>query len=129
VVLEALVEAEDAQLTAEDLAAEVHASHPRLNESTVYRTLELLEELGVVSHVHLGHGPSHWYLSHGRQRWYLTCTGCGRVSVADPDLLSSLTSELERRSGFVVDSGHFAITGLCRACRRRAQPRSRRAGR
>jgi Fur family transcriptional regulator, ferric uptake regulator len=117
VVLEALLSADDTHRSAEDLAARVHASHPKLNESTVYRTLELLEELGVVSHVHLGHGPSQWYLSHKRQYWYLTCTRCGAVATADPDLFDALVSDVEERSGFAIDAGHFAITGTCRACR------------
>jgi Fur family transcriptional regulator, ferric uptake regulator len=117
VVLEALLAAEDTHRSAEDLAAQVQASHPKLNESTVYRTLELLEELGVVSHVHLGHGPSQWYLSHNRHYWYLTCTRCGAVSTADPDLFDALVSDVETRTGFAVDAGHFAITGTCQACR------------
>ena len=117
VVLEALLSADDIHRSAEDLAAQVQASHPKLNESTVYRTLELLEELGVVSHVHLGHGPSQWYLSHNRPHWYLTCTHCGAVSTADPDLFDALVSDVEHRTGFVIDAGHFAITGTCQVCR------------
>ncbi len=117
VVLEALLSADDTHRSAEDLAAQVQASHPKLNESTVYRTLELLEELGVVSHVHLGHGASQWYLSHNRQYWYLTCTRCGAVTTADPDLFDALVSDVEDRTGFAIDAGHFAITGTCRVCR------------
>ena len=48
--------------SAEELVAAVHAQFPEVNESTVYRTLERLEELGVAYHVHLGHGPAQWHL-------------------------------------------------------------------
>jgi Fur family transcriptional regulator, ferric uptake regulator len=122
VVLEALLAADDAHRSAEELAAQVQSAYPKLNESTVYRTLELLEELGVVSHVHLGHGPSQWYLSQRRQHWYLTCAKCGAVETADPDLFATLAAGVESRTGFAIDAGHFAITGTCRACRFEADP-------
>jgi Fur family transcriptional regulator, ferric uptake regulator len=115
-VLETLIGAPDDHRTAEQLAAEVHTRNPTINESTVYRTLELLEELGLVNHVHLGHGPSQWHLSSNHPRWYLTCTYCGSVTDTDPAVFDALVNDVVTRTGFTIDSGHFAITGTCARC-------------
>jgi Fur family transcriptional regulator, ferric uptake regulator len=115
-VLEALIAAGGNRVTAEQLAHQIQAAYPSINESTVYRSLELLEELGLVSHVHLGHGPSQWQLSSRRHQWYLTCSACGAVIDTDLDAFDALVSDVERRTGFRIDPGHFAVTGLCAAC-------------
>jgi Fur family ferric uptake transcriptional regulator len=122
-VLEALIAAGGNRRTAEQLAHGIQAAYPSINESTVYRNLELLEELGLVSHVHLGHGPSQWQLSSRRHQWYLTCSACGAVIDTDLDAFDALVSDVERRTGFRIDSGHFAITGTCAACRGEARGR------
>lgn len=116
-VLEELIRADGALLPAETLAVHVRDRHPGVNESTVYRTLELLEELGLAGHVHLGHGPAQWYLSGAQSRWYLTCTRCGGAVDGDPNWLLQLAADVADRTGFVIDLGHFAVTGLCAACR------------
>lgn len=116
-VLEALIAAAGEHRTAEQLAAEVHARHPDVHQSSVYRTLERFEDLGLVYHVHLGHGPSQWHLAHDR-RLYLTCSGCGHVFGADPGVFEDFKAQLSARFDFHVDFGHFAISGLCSSCRR-----------
>jgi Fur family ferric uptake transcriptional regulator len=115
-VLEALIAAGGNRRTAEQLAQGIQAAYPSINESTVYRNLELLEELGLVSHVHLGHGPSQWQLSSRRHQWYLTCSACGAVIDTDLEAFDSMVEDVERRTGFRIDPGHFAITGTCAAC-------------
>jgi Fur family transcriptional regulator, ferric uptake regulator len=116
VVLEALLLSPGELRTAEQLLAHIQASYPDFTESTVYRTLALLEDLDLVDHVHLGHGPSHWYLSGALPRWYLTCTSCGDVLVAEADIFAGLVAEVAKRTGFTVDAGHFAVTGTCLSC-------------
>jgi Fur family ferric uptake transcriptional regulator len=115
-VLEELIRAAGDLRVAEQIVSGVQAGHPNIGDSTVYRTLDLLEELGLVSHVHLGHGPSHWYLSGNRRRWYLTCTHCGNATEADPAAFDSLATDVAGRTGFVLDAGHFAVTGICASC-------------
>jgi Fur family ferric uptake transcriptional regulator len=115
-VLEALVDAHADLRTADDLAAEVQSHYPSINGSTVYRTLDLLAELGVARHVHLGHGPSRWQLCPDRPCWYLACTVCGKVAEPDPAMFSALVTDVAERTGFVIDAGHFAITGTCAQC-------------
>jgi Fur family ferric uptake transcriptional regulator len=102
--------------TAEDLLAQIQADHPDFTESTVYRTLALLEDLSLVDHVHLGHGPSHWHMKGTGHNWYLTCTNCGQVIEADPDPIESLAAAIADQTGFKLDAGHFAVTGTCASC-------------
>jgi Fur family transcriptional regulator, ferric uptake regulator len=117
-VIEALIEAGGELRDADQIVDAVHDRHPSINDSTVYRTLDLLEHLGLVRHVHLGHGPSQWYLSDERRRWYLTCTRCGRAIEADSATFDSMVAEVAVHTGFTIDPGHFAVTGTCAACRR-----------
>jgi Fur family transcriptional regulator, ferric uptake regulator len=116
VVLEALLDAGGQLRTAEELFAISRRSDPEITESTVYRTLTLLEDLGLASHVHLGHGPSHWYLKAARARWYLTCSACDAVIDTDAAVFDHLVDDIAARTGFKVDAGHFAVTGTCAAC-------------
>lgn len=103
-------------LRAEDVAAEVRQRLPDVAESTIYRTLSALEELGVVTHVHLGHGPSTFHLTHQPHR-HLVCQRCQRVVEVPAEEFAALARRLEERYGFAMSSEHFAIAGLCASCR------------
>ncbi|MGH9034134.1 MAG: Fur family transcriptional regulator, partial [Acidimicrobiia bacterium] len=103
-------------LTAEQIADTVQARFPSVNLSTVYRTLEALEELRVVDHVHLGHGRAVYHLAdHSHQ--HLFCEHCERVEEVPVAKLRPLFGMLEREYGFELDRRHFAIVGRCRSCR------------
>lgn len=114
IVLEALVDAGGDGVTAEDLADCIRTQHPTFTTSTIYRCLERFEELGVIAHAHLGHGPALWRLV-DQPRWYLVCTSCGKSMDADTALVEQLSSQLMRTVGFRLD-GHFALTGQCADC-------------
>jgi Fur family ferric uptake transcriptional regulator len=116
-VLHALLAAQGEHRTAEELAAEIQAHYPDVNESTVYRTLDRFEELGIAYHVHLGHGPAQWHLSED-PRLYLACSRCGEVIGLSPEDYEVIDSHLRNRFGFEADFRHFAVTGLCRRCAR-----------
>jgi Fe2+ or Zn2+ uptake regulation protein len=101
--------------TAEELAAEIQARAPDVSISTVYRNLEELERLGVVTHSHLGHGPASYHLAsatHG----HLVCQKCD----AHVEIAEGFFTDLRRRAiaefGFAIDPHHFAVIGLCAAC-------------
>lgn len=103
-------------LSAEELAAEIQSRNPDVHLSTVYRNLEELEELGVVTHAHLGHGPATYQiatLAHG----HLVCESCGMTVEAPAEAFSGLAATMRRRYGFEIDPSHFAILGHCSACR------------
>ncbi len=87
-----------------------------LEPSSVYRNLERLEGLGVVRHVHLGHGPSLYMLVGGGEREFLLCERCGRVRSVDPADLDPVRRGIEKRFGYRARFGHFPIVGLCEEC-------------
>jgi Fur family transcriptional regulator, ferric uptake regulator len=100
------------------LTRRVRDRQPDVNPSTVYRTLDLLEGLGVLSHAHLESGAEYHRRSES-QHVHLTCSSCGAedsLSLVEADRLKRLVSE---RRGFQADLTHFAISGLCAGCARR----------
>ena len=113
-LVEALLAA-DAHVTADDLAARVQAAHPEVHRSTVYRTLDALERLGVVVHSHLGHGGGVYHLADERHQ-HLVCEQCGAVVEMPDDVLEPLARTVRRRYGFTIEPGHFALVGRCAAC-------------
>jgi Fur family transcriptional regulator, ferric uptake regulator len=87
-----------------------------LEPSSVYRNLERLEELGVVRHVHLGHGPSLYMLVGSGEREFLLCERCGKAKSVEPSELDPVRKEVEKRFGYRARFGHFPIVGLCADC-------------
>lgn len=118
-VLDALLDLGHA--TPEQICQHVQRSTPTVNITTIYRTLELLESLGVVRHTHLGHGaPS--YSVHEHQHVHLVCHVCGRVEEAPREVMDELAGTLRTRYGFVLDASHLALSGTCRQCTARENP-------
>src|SRR4051812_50055030 len=91
--------------------------------STVYRTLEVLERLGLVWHPHLGKGAPVYHAAE-HPHLHVVCSSCGEIASADPELLAGAAERLATELGFTVDVGHVALSGTCRACRERAQEKS-----
>lgn len=102
--------------TPEDIATAVRRTAQAVNISTVYRTLELLEELGLVQHTHLGHGAPTYSIASESDHVHLVCRDCGTVDEAPPELVSPVVEQLAATRGFQVDLGHFAVFGRCREC-------------
>ncbi|MCI0386070.1 Fur family transcriptional regulator [Streptomyces sp. CNQ085] len=117
-VLEAVDKLEHS--TPEDILAEVRRTAGSVNISTVYRTLELLEELGLVSHAHLGHGAPTYHLADRHDHMHLVCRDCTTVIEAGIALAADFTERLREKFGFDTDMKHFAIFGRCRDCAERA---------
>jgi len=111
-ILEA-VRAKQRAFTAEELAESLDDIHV----STVYRTLGLLEEIGVVRHIHLSHGPAIYERTavSGDVR-HLVCESCGRHVAVPRRVFDTARRTLERDYDFVLDGSHFAIVGRCRSC-------------
>lgn len=98
-----------------EVARRVQASMPGVNASTVYRTLSMLEDVGVLSHSHLERGPE-YHRAGEAGHVHLTCSGCGvqdDLSLAEARSLERL---IGRHHGFRPDLTHFAISGLCASC-------------
>jgi Fe2+ or Zn2+ uptake regulation protein len=105
-------------MSAEDITAQVQAEHPDVAASTIYRTLTALEELGVVEHVHLGHGPSTYHLVSDPHQ-HLVCEDCGAVIEVPDEAFDELAGVVQDRYGFHLHLRHFALLGRCQACQRR----------
>ena len=103
--------------TPDEICAEVQRTAAGVNLSTVYRTLELLEQLGMVTHTHLGHGAPTYHAATTHDHLHLVCRDCGVVTETDVALADALVSELATRHGFETDVAHFAIYGRCEGCR------------
>ena len=112
-VLEAVTKLEHA--TPEEIYAEVKQTAVGVNVSTVYRTLELLEQIGLVTHTHLGHGPPS-YSTRPHEHVHLVCHRCGKVTEIPNDELTELAARLQQQYGFELDPGHLALSGRCRTC-------------
>jgi Fur family ferric uptake transcriptional regulator len=84
--------------------------------STVYRALELLEQLGLVWHTHLGKGAPVYHAAQ-HPHLHVVCQSCGEITSADPAVLQGAAERLAAELGFTVDVGHVALSGTCRACR------------
>ena len=102
--------------TPEEIVTTVRRTASGVNISTVYRTLELLEELGLVRHTHLGHGAPTFSVSTDDDHVHLVCRDCGRVQEASPDVVAPVVQELAATRGFQVDVGHLAVFGRCADC-------------
>lgn len=114
-VLEAVSRLEHA--TPEEIFADVRQTARGVNVSTVYRTLELLEQLGLVTHTHLTHGAPSYHLAAEAEHVHLVCRQCERVTQVEQADVSPLVAALEQAHGFKTDVGHLTVFGLCAKCR------------
>jgi Fur family transcriptional regulator, ferric uptake regulator len=101
------------------LAQKVQADLPGVNASTIYRTLSLLEEVGMLAHAHL-EGGAEYHRAEEADHVHLTCSNCGAEDDLSTREAAELSSVIARGHGFRADLTHFAISGLCADCQRRA---------
>jgi Fur family transcriptional regulator, ferric uptake regulator len=116
-VLEALFEAEG-PVSSEYVAEGMGGASTPMDAASVHRILSQLEELGLIRHVHIGHGPGLYALVGQADREYLACERCGRVTTVEPGKLDSIRRSIRRRFGYEARFTHFPILGLCPSCRR-----------
>src|SRR5215469_4192600 len=125
-VLAAVTKLEHA--TPEEIWADVQQTASGVNISTIYRALELLEQLGLVTHTHLGHGAPSYHLAAEAQHVHLVCRECGRVTELPPEAARPLVTALDSEHGFETDVRHLTVFGTCRECRGLPDPQERAAG-
>lgn len=108
-------------MTADEIAVEVRAVDPTVNLSSVYRSLALFSELGLVRESNLGAGDAtHWELAHPDEQFHLRCTSCGRVEHHTGDLVARIDDHLSREHGFTSQRIELLVLGLCEACAARS---------
>ena len=101
--------------TAEEFAVEVQKIAPDINISTIYRNLDELNQLGIIDHVHLGHGPAVYHLA-SESHAHLVCSECGATLEVPDEQFRSFQRAMKSSHGFTVDAHHFAMTGRCAGC-------------
>ena len=105
----------DGHTSAEEILARLEGRIAGVNKSTVYRTLELLESLGLVVKSQLGGGYVYHHAEEGHHH-HLVCKRCGRQFHCDEAALKPLQQSLKEKLGFEADLSHHVIRGLCRQC-------------
>ena len=111
------IENSDDHISAEEIYAQVTTKYPNVNISTVYRTLELLKRLGLVTETDLGGGRVRYHPAEKGHHHHLVCQECGAIIDLDESVLSSVKDILLREYGFVADLRHLAIFGRCVNCK------------
>jgi len=106
----------DGHVTGSGLVERCREIDPGTIPSTVYRTLDVLEELGLISHSHGADGREEFHVMPAAVHGHLHCIGCGTTWEIDADEAAALVASLERRRDFAVDVTHLSIAGRCRDC-------------
>ena len=107
----------DGHITGAELVERCRAADPLTTPSTVYRTLDVLEDIGLIRHAHGLDGREEFHVRPSREHGHLHCTVCHGAWEIGPDEAAGLVAELESARGFRVDLGHLSVVGVCRACR------------
>jgi Fur family transcriptional regulator, ferric uptake regulator len=101
-----------------DVFERARQSYPKLGLVTVYRTVEKLEELGLIQRVHTPSGCHAFITAFTGHQHLLICNSCGLVEFFDGDDVDGLMDEVGQKSGFKVDEHWFQLFGRCVECRR-----------
>ncbi|MGL4741259.1 MAG: Fur family transcriptional regulator [Sarcina sp.] len=120
-IVDIIIDSEKKHLTAEEIYDQVKISCPEIGLATVYRTILLLEEMGVIYKLDLNDGCSRYELANENEHHrhhHLVCNSCGSVSEVEDDLLEELEHEVENKYGFKIEDHSVKFFGLCRNCRK-----------
>jgi Fur family ferric uptake transcriptional regulator len=107
----------EGHVTGSELVERCRLADPTTIPSTVYRTLDVLEELGLISHSHGVDGREEFHVLPRREHGHLHCRDCGATWEVDRSEAVALVSSLKASRGFAVDVSHLAIVGRCAGCR------------
>jgi Fur family ferric uptake transcriptional regulator len=103
-------------ISAEEIFDRLRKQYPYANISTVYRTLELLKELGLAAEISVGDGIVRYHASENSRHHHLVCTKCGKMFALPEAELAPLEMSLIKNHAFKADMHHLAIFGLCSGC-------------
>ena len=110
----------DGHVTGAELVERSRQIDPDTTPSTVYRTLDVLEELGVVAHSHGREGRQEFHVNPVANHGHLVCSGCGRSWELGPDEVGPLVDRLRMDRGFAVSVDHLSVEGRCSTCNAKA---------
>lgn len=119
-VLKALSSKPDQHLTAEEIYELVRVDTPEIGIATIYRTIQLLCELGLIDKLNLDDGYVRYEIGkedkNEHHHHHLICVNCGKVLKFDDDLLDELEKQVEKTTGFIVHDHELNMYGYCRDC-------------
>ena len=118
-ILNGIIKSEGSHLTAEELYDLVKIDCPEIGLATIYRTVQLLEEMNVIRKLDLDDGCSRYELNHedeNHQHHHLICNVCGNVLEVQGDLLEELESIVEKKYNFKIKDHSLKFYGLCEKC-------------
>ena len=120
VVLQIFLDHPGEHLSAEDVHGILRDNKSEIGLATVYRSLELLSELGILQKMEFGDGCSRYEVNTidptRHHHHHLICTQCGKVEEFDDDLLENLEHDIEQKTGFQVVDHHVKFFGICKEC-------------
>ena len=112
-------------VSVEEIYEKVHERNPNVDLSTIYRTLELLEELNLVSVIESGERQRLFkHIGIEAPHFHLVCQKCGQIQGIDITVFESMQTELKNQFGFETDIFNITISGLCAACMKENQNES-----
>ncbi|CAN5857937.1 Fur family transcriptional regulator [soil metagenome] len=106
----------DGHITAVELVERCRAADPETTPSTVYRSLDVLEDLGLIRHCHGMDGREEFHVLPQTEHGHLFCQSCGRSWDLEGEQAAAFTRALLRKRGFAVDLSHLSVVGLCAEC-------------
>jgi Fur family ferric uptake transcriptional regulator len=112
----ALIADQDGHFTAADLVSAARSRRVDIGRATVFRTLEVLEELGAVERLDLPSGEHAYVGCEPVHHHHVICSRCGRTTEIDDAGLRSVVRDVARQSGYRVDDHRLQLYGLCPAC-------------
>lgn len=118
-VIEVLAAA-DGHVTGADLVERCRARDASTIPSTVYRTLDVLEELGLVRHGHGADGHEEFHVRPKEEHGHLHCSECGATWELETSQASKIEAAFRDVDGFQIDIAHVTLVGRCRSCASRA---------
>jgi Fur family transcriptional regulator, ferric uptake regulator len=107
--------------TPEEVYQRVQTKSSAINRTTVYRTLDFLVRLGLVSTAHVQGNQVIYELASEHPHHHLVCQSCDHIEMIDHEMIATLFSDLEERSGFKISTDHLVLFGICPDCRAAAQ--------
>jgi Fe2+ or Zn2+ uptake regulation protein len=108
-------------LDADEVYRQARKKQPRFSLSTVYRTLRMLKEQGLVDELHLGEAHHHYEVKPSAEHHHLVCLGCGKIVEFECKLSQKMRHDLARKQGFEVTGVEINMTGYCSKCRQRRE--------
>jgi Fur family ferric uptake transcriptional regulator len=118
VIFEVLYEHSNDHPSPEEIYERVIGKYPEIGLATIYRTLQLMEDLGIVYKMNFNDGLSHYELCMGdsHQHHHLICLQCGRIEEVEIDLLEELEASIEENKGFKITDHSVKFFGICKHC-------------